>query len=111
MAVQVGNKQGPASSSLQPTPAPTKAVKSPEQTRSTSWGRESYGANGYNGRSDNDPGQRTRSDLTVNNDDTDPVLAAIRRDGHKIPNDQTRPMDTKQHVPTAWGNRNRNSEK
>ena len=111
MAIQVGKKQGPASSSLQPTPAPIKPAKTPEQERSTSWGRENYGANAFDGRAVNDPGQRTRAALTVNNDDTDEVLAAIRKDGHKIPNDQTRPFDTAQKVPTAFGNRSRSRDK
>jgi hypothetical protein len=73
MAVQTGSKQGPASSELQPTPAPTQ--------RSTSWGRENYGSNGYAGKVSDNPGQRTRAGLTVNHDDSDPVLAEVRAKG------------------------------
>jgi hypothetical protein len=113
MAVQVGNKQGPASSAMQPTPAPLVETKAAEQARSTSFGRTSYGANAFDGRVVNDPGQRTRAGLSVNNDDADPVLAAIRRGGAKAAdgNDQTRPFTADQKVPTAFGHRSRRGDR
>jgi hypothetical protein len=40
--------------------------------------KANYGANGYGGASSDTPSERTRAALTVNNDDTDPVLAAVR---------------------------------
>jgi len=47
----------------------------------------SFGQNGYAGSSSDVGGQRTRSPLTVNHDDSDPVLARIRRDGAKREDD------------------------
>lgn len=90
---------------------PLVETPSAEQKRTTSWGRTSYGANAFGGASSDTPGKRTRAKLTVNHDDTDPVLAAIRKDGAKIPNDQTRPFTNEQKVPTAHGMRNRSGEK
>jgi len=43
----------------------------------------SFGQNGFAGSSSDVPGQRTRAALSVNSDDSDPVLARIKREGAK----------------------------
>jgi len=43
----------------------------------------SFGQNGFGGASSDTPGQRTRSPLTVNADDSDPVLARVKTEGMK----------------------------
>ena len=43
----------------------------------------SFGQNGFAGSSSDVPGQRTRSPLTVNADNSDSVLARIKREGVK----------------------------
>lgn len=45
------------------------------------WGRTGYGANAFGGASSDTPGKRTRAALTANNDDTDPVLNAVKDRG------------------------------
>lgn len=58
---------------------PTK--RPPEYDKDFTWGRQGYGANAYGGASSDTPGKRTRADMSVNNDDSDPVLAALRLHG------------------------------
>jgi hypothetical protein len=86
---------------------------SAESKRSKSWGRGALGANAYGGASSDMPGQRSRAALTVNHDDSDPVLNAIKSGGAKTQdgNFQTRPYSADQHVPTAHGMRSRSGEK
>ena len=43
--------------------------------------KEGFGQNGFAGASSDLPGERTRAGLTVNNDDTDPVLDAVKKFG------------------------------
>jgi len=43
----------------------------------------SFGQNGFGGASSDTPGQRTRSPLTVNNDNSDAVLARVKAEGMK----------------------------
>ena len=92
--------------------APLIETPSAESKRSKSWGRGSYGANAYGGASSDQPGNRTRAALTVNHDDSDPVLNAIKSGGAKTQdnNSQMRPYTTDQHVPTAHGMRSRSGE-
>lgn len=92
--------------------APLIETPSAENKRSKSWGRGSFGANAYDGGSSDVPGQRTRAALTVNNDDGDAVLNAIKSGGAKSQdgNGQTRDVDPTPY-PTAHGMRNRSGEK
>ena len=61
------------------TPAPTQ--RPPDFDKDFTFGRQSYGSNAYGGASSDTPGKRTRADMTVNNDDADPVLATLRQHG------------------------------
>jgi hypothetical protein len=58
-----------------------KTNKTPAPTNNS--GAVKYGANQFGSVSSDVPGQRTRAALTVNNDDSDPVLAGIRERGAK----------------------------
>jgi hypothetical protein len=85
---------------------------SAEGKRSKSWGRGSYGANAYGGASSDTPKQRTRAALSVNRDDSDPVLNAIKHGGAKTQdgNGQTRTVNATPY-PTARGMRDRSGDK
>jgi hypothetical protein len=48
------------------TPAPLKPAPTPDELRSTSWGRGSYGANGWGGPSSVQPGETVSAKLKVN---------------------------------------------
>lgn len=61
------------------TPAPTQHP--PGTEKDFTFGRQSYGANAYGGPSSLTPGKKERASLTVNNDDSDPVLDAIKQHG------------------------------
>lgn len=58
---------------------PTK--RPPDFDKDFTWGRQGYGGNAYGGASSDMPGKRTRADMSVNNDDSDPVLNTIRQHG------------------------------
>ena len=91
---------------------PLVETPSAESKRSKSWGRGSYGSNAAANASSDVPGQRTRAALTVNHDDTDSTLNAIRKGGAKTQdgNGQTRTVDATPY-PTAHGMRNRRGDK
>jgi hypothetical protein len=61
------------------TPAPTQ--RPPGSEKDFTFGRQSYGANAYGGPSSLAPGHKERASLTVNNDDSDAVLDAIKQHG------------------------------
>ena len=61
--------------SIPPTKQP------PDYAKDFTWGRTGYGANAFGGASSDTPGKRTRGNMSVNNDDTDPVLSALRLHG------------------------------
>lgn len=61
--------------SIPPTQRP------PEYDKDFTWGRSGYGSNAYGGASSDLPGKRTRAEMSVNNDDTDPVLRQLRLTG------------------------------
>lgn len=104
--------------------APTQ--RPPEFAKDYTFGRQGYGSNAYGGASSDTPGKRTRADMTVNNDDSDPVLGALRQYGSAAmrspevgddvedvrgtPATQLRPMTNKPGVPVTFGMRNRNGE-
>jgi len=99
------NKQGPASSAAQPTPAPTKPAPSLAELRSTSWGREAYGSNGATQRSSIDPGQQVRIRDGNLAQKSDAVLDRVRASGLKsdaLVTDQIRTIGAK-NVPDAHG--------
>lgn len=48
------------------TPAPVKPAPTPDELRSTAWGRGSYGANGWGGASSVQPGETVSAKLKVN---------------------------------------------
>lgn len=90
MAIQSGNPPGKKNVTTTATGnaadtgtpvsiAPTK--RPPDYEKDFSWGRQGYGSNAYGGASSDTPGKRTRADMTVNNDDSDPVLSALRLHG------------------------------
>jgi hypothetical protein len=115
MAFQSGDKSIVQAGKTNKTPAPV-TKESASDARSSSFGRESYGANAWNGRVSDDPGKRTRAALTVNNDDSDPVLAAVRQKG-TANNDSLASLGNKQErtvsdtpYKTAFGHRNRNDD-
>lgn len=63
---------------------------------------KNYGNNQFGGASSDTPGQRTRGPLTVNHDDTDPVLAAVKSHGAKkrdIPDARPIPPSINMHDP------------
>lgn len=71
---------GNAADTGTPVSIPPKS-RPPEYDKDFTWGRSGYGANAYGGASSDTPGKRTRADMSVNNDDGDPVLNTIRQHG------------------------------
>jgi hypothetical protein len=61
------------------TPAPTQ--RPPGSEKDFTFGRQSYGANAYGGPSSLTPGHKERASITVNNDDSDATLSAIKQHG------------------------------
>lgn len=66
--------------------------------------KNGFGQNGYQGPSSDLPGQHTTSGFKATSDDA--VRDLLARDGFK---DQTRKIDTEQHLPTTHGMRNPNA--
>ncbi len=90
------------------TPAPVKPAPTPDELRSTAWGRGSYGANGWGGASSVQPGETVSAKLKVNAP-VDAVLDnVIRGSGKRKPSDiggddwQTRTVDPTPY-PTTRG--------
>jgi len=63
------------------TPAPTRPAPTPDEMRSTSWGRGSYGANGWGGASSLEPGATTKLNALTAQPDPDPALALLQQRG------------------------------
>lgn len=82
MAKQVQtNAKGNAPNTGMPGKQPAPTQRPPDFAKDYTFGRSGYGANAYGGASSDNPGKRTRADMTVNNDDTDPVLNTVRQHG------------------------------
>jgi hypothetical protein len=97
MAYQNPEKPVHFSGKQNATPAP--------KTRDTSFGRTAYGANGFGGRSSDDPGMRTVSPLAADLESGDTALAAVRDHGvRKDDGFQLRGESSKQ-LPTTFGHR------
>ncbi len=138
MAVQVGSKgravkttaTGDQEATGMPKSIPpTKPVTPmpPSFQKDFTFGRQSYGSNAYGGASSDTPGNRTRASISVNGDDTDPVLRAIRlggtaakrgaaeltgddvRDVKAVTSSEVRTVDAKP-FPLAHGMRSRDGE-
>jgi hypothetical protein len=132
MANQVGSKNRPVKTTATGnakdtgTPVSIPPSRPPIFDKDFTFGRQSYGSNAYSGASSDNPGDRTRSDLSVNNDDTDPVLGALRQHGSAAmrapevgddvedvkgtPATQLRNITANPAVPTTFGMRNRSGE-
>jgi hypothetical protein len=93
-----GKKQGPASSSLQPTPAPTQDLKH---------GGQNYGQSQDQTPSSVAPGESVTSELGKNIAVDDPALDAVKSKGAKAADDniQTRHVDATP-LPAAHGLKN-----
>ena len=105
------------------TPAPT--AHPPGSEKDFTFGRQSYGANAYGGPSSLTPGKKERASLTVNNDDSDAVLDAIKQHGTAamrapLPGDdvedvrgtpatQIRDVSAANKTPIAFGMKNPNA--
>lgn len=81
--------QGPVSAG-RTNKTPPQAAQSPDygaalegskQAYDSTWGRTGYGDNAFGGASSDNPGHRTRSAMTVNNDDGDEVLNTLKQRG------------------------------
>lgn len=84
------------------TPAPVKPAPTPDELRSTAWGRGSYGANGWGGASSVQPGEKVQSALKVNAP-VDAVLDNVIRGSESGGDDwQTRKVDPTPY-PTTRG--------
>lgn len=84
------------------TPSPTKPAPTPDELRSTAWGRGSYGANGWGGGSSVMPGEKVQSALKVNAP-VDAVLDNVIRGSESGSDDwQTRQVDPNPY-PTTPG--------
>lgn len=66
------------------TPAPTKPAPTPDELRSTSWGRELYGANGYDGSSSLLPGESTKPFAGAAQPQPDTTLEVIKSKSQKL---------------------------
>lgn len=80
-----------------PTPAPTKKDLTAEQARSTSYGRENYGANGYDGPASVAPGKTITSPLGDSLVAGDDVLKAVIAKGTRT--ESLAPFDSVQDKP------------
>lgn len=96
-------RKDPRDPTYNKTPAP---VEKPdwEKIKSTSWGREGYGANGYGGPSSLTPGQQVQQG-GIDADIHDPALDRVQATGLKddgVLNDQLRDIGNK-NCPDAFG--------
>lgn len=101
----MGLNQSTGTAGRNKTPAPTREA-TPDQLRSTAWGRGNYGANANSFASSIEPGTTvSQSGINIDPPDADEALAAVIQHGSALGgNDpaeswQTRPEDPNNNVP------------